>query len=124
MRPTSSPPSDTVCIPILLHDSRFSTIVAFGPHDRAEIVSRANVPWVKLTTKHVDLAPGIVEGLQARPPEMQRAIDEAQQLFDRDVMFAEQPDDDTDRATGKRTGSRARPFLEPSQGVRACWPNG
>lgn len=53
--------SEAMSLPILLYDNPFSTNVTFTPDDIVEIVSSANVPWVKLTTKHVELVPEIVE---------------------------------------------------------------
>lgn len=58
--------SDAVALPILLYDNPFATNVTFMPDDIVEIVSRANVPWVKLTTKHVEHVPEIVARIAGR----------------------------------------------------------
>jgi 4-hydroxy-tetrahydrodipicolinate synthase len=58
--------SDAVSLPMLLYDNPFSTNVTFSPDDIAEIVSKARIPWVKLTTKHPEHVAEIVERVAGR----------------------------------------------------------
>lgn len=58
--------SDAISIPMLLYDNPFATNVPLTSDDIVEIVGEANIPWIKLTTKHVENVPELVERLAGR----------------------------------------------------------
>ena len=53
--------SEAVDMPIMLYNNPFVTQVLLGPADLASIVKVANIPWIKLTTLHIEHVPGILE---------------------------------------------------------------
>src|SRR5262249_31060469 len=53
--------SDAVSIPIMLYNNPFVTGVLVGPDDVLRIVEAANVPWIKLTTQHIEHVPAILD---------------------------------------------------------------
>lgn len=58
--------SAAISIPMLLYDNPFATNVTLSNDDILEIVGQANIPWIKLTTKHVENVPELVARLDGR----------------------------------------------------------
>jgi 4-hydroxy-tetrahydrodipicolinate synthase len=53
--------SEAVSIPIMLYNNPFVCGVLLGPDDLEQVVTHANVPWIKLTTQHPEHVPGILD---------------------------------------------------------------
>lgn len=58
--------SAAIDLPMLLYDNPFATNVTLTNDDIVEIVGKANIPWVKLTTKHVEHVPELLQRLDGR----------------------------------------------------------
>jgi 4-hydroxy-tetrahydrodipicolinate synthase len=58
--------SDAISIPMMLYDNPFATNITLTNEDILEIVGQANIPWIKLTTKHVENVPELVQRLDGR----------------------------------------------------------
>lgn len=52
--------SDAVSIPIMLYNTPFASQVLLSPEQICRIVSQANIPWVKQTTRVIDHTPLIL----------------------------------------------------------------
>jgi 4-hydroxy-tetrahydrodipicolinate synthase len=55
-----------IAIPMLLYDNPFATNVTLSNDDIVQIVEAAGIPWIKLTTKHVENVPELVARLEGR----------------------------------------------------------
>jgi 4-hydroxy-tetrahydrodipicolinate synthase len=53
--------SDAVSTPIMLYNNPFVNQMLITPDQVAQLVEVANIPWIKLTTKHIDHVPLILE---------------------------------------------------------------
>jgi 4-hydroxy-tetrahydrodipicolinate synthase len=53
--------SEAVPLPIMLYNNPFVAQVLLSPDDLAEIVKVARIPWIKLTTKHIEHIPAILD---------------------------------------------------------------
>ncbi len=53
--------SDAVSIPIMLYNNPFVCGVLLGPDHLVDVVTDANVPWIKLTTQHPEHVPAILD---------------------------------------------------------------
>jgi 4-hydroxy-tetrahydrodipicolinate synthase len=58
--------SDSVSIPIMLYNNPFVSGVLLGPDDLVRFVTQANIPWIKLTTQHVEHVPAILDRVGER----------------------------------------------------------
>lgn len=58
--------SDAVATPIMLYNTPFATQVLLSAPDVERLVEAANIPWVKLTTKNIELVGQILERLGDR----------------------------------------------------------
>lgn len=53
--------SDAVAIPIMLYNNPFVSGVLLTPDDLVRFVDHANIPWIKLTTQHIEHVPAILD---------------------------------------------------------------
>ena len=60
--------SEAVSTPIMLYNNPFVSGVLLGPDDIAQIVSVANIGWIKLTTKVIEDIPPILDRIGDRIP--------------------------------------------------------
>lgn len=58
--------SDAVSIPTMLYNNPFVSGVLLTPDDLVRFVDHANIPWIKLTTQHVEHVPAILDRLGTR----------------------------------------------------------
>ena len=58
--------SDAVGIPTMLYNNPFVSGVLLSPDDLLRFVEEANIPWIKLTTQHVEYVPGILDRVGER----------------------------------------------------------
>jgi 4-hydroxy-tetrahydrodipicolinate synthase len=53
--------SDAVSIPIMLYNNPFVSGLLLEPDDLVRFVDQANIPWIKLTTQHIEHVPAILD---------------------------------------------------------------
>ena len=53
--------SDAVSIPTMLYNNPFVSGVLLTPDDLLRFVTEANIPWIKLTTQHIEHVPAILD---------------------------------------------------------------
>lgn len=53
--------SEAVSLPIMLYNNPFVSGVLLTPDDLVRFVAEANIPWIKLTTQHIEHVPAILD---------------------------------------------------------------